>query len=230
MLLVLALSLVRKNQWLVYVVGADMVMATLLNMPFTGVSMRPTADIQAILQSSPRGFPIPYTGPEKDIYLAYPDTDTLTGNWCFYGKQIAIDEWAHYPMLLQTSKRYFDEAHQQLKNQDKAFLFTRENTPLILKKFSPNEFVIHVETLNNDQLIIKQNIYPGWVTSVNKEHVTPDTAYFAFPAINLKKGSNEIIHSFHKPVVTWLFIIYLACLASMVIILIASGTFSHTRF
>ncbi len=229
MLLALAFTLVKKNQWLLYVVSADLVMATLLNMPFTGVSMRPTADIQAILQSSPSGFPMPYTDPEKDIYRAYPDTDTLTGNWSFYGKQIAIDEWAHYPMLLQTTKKYFDEAHQQLKNQDRAFLFTRENAPVILKKFSPNEFVIHVETRNNDQLIIKQNMYPGWVTSVNKVPVIPDTAYFTFPAIPIKKGHNEISHVFRKPLVTFLFIFYWAGLISLTIALILSVTVFRYR-
>ena len=228
LLLLLAVAIEKKQQWLRWIVAADMILATLLNMPFTGVSMRPVAEIQALLDKAPKGFPAPYTGPEKDIYLSYPGTDTLIGNWSFYGKQIAIDEWAHYPMILQITKKYFDAAHQSLKQQDKPFVFTNGGRQVILEKYSPDNFTFLVETENNDRLIIKQNLYPGWETTVNKELFSPDTAFYTFPSIHLQKGTNHVTYSFNKPVLNVLFILYWACLITMASLLI-TGTFYQKR-
>ena len=97
----------KKEQWLTWLVGIDLVLATLLNLPFTGVSMRHVSAIQAIIDQSPAGFPIPSTGPEKNIYSAFPATDTLTGNWSAYSKQVAIDKWHPYPIQLSIIPKIF---------------------------------------------------------------------------------------------------------------------------
>lgn len=224
LLLLFCVALMRKYSWLKWIVAADLIMATLLNMPFTGVSMRPVKDIQALLNKSPAGFPLPSTGPEKDIYEAYPHTETLTGNWSFYGKEIAIDEWAHYPMILQTTRNYFDSAHSTLKKEQKSFVFTEKNNTVKLDAFSPDYFDFKVNTITDDRLIVKQNLYPGWKFRVNNQKASPDTMFYSFPVITLKKGENTVTMQFKKPLVTILFLFYSILLFGMTTVLLTAVT------
>ena len=229
-LLLMAVMIRYKPSLITWIVALDLIMASLLNMPFTGVSMRPVSDIQAILNRSPEGFPAPSISPEKDIYLNYPHTDTLTGNWSFYSKQIAIDEWSKYPMVLKNSREYFDSSHQQLKKTELPYVFCT-NGPAEIKteKFSPSLFHFDVLVMQDDSLVIRQNLYPGWITKVNDQPIIPDTAYYAFPKIALQKGRSLVSHEFRKPMLKWLFGWYWSCMMILGIMLIVSGTFSRNR-
>jgi hypothetical protein len=230
MLLLMAAVFRYKPVLITWLVALDLIMASLLNMPFTGVSMRPVSAIQAILNRSPEGFPAPSSSPEKDIYLNYPDTDTLTGNWSFYSKQIAIDHWSKYPIVLKNSREYFDLSHQQLKIAGLPYVFSTNGTAIIkTEKFSPSRFHFDVLAVQDDSLVIKQNLYPGWITKVNEQPVITDTAYYAFPKIALQKGRSLVSHEFRKPLLKWLFGWYWSCLMLLSIMLIASGTFSRNR-
>ena len=228
LLLLMALATMKKPQLLIWLVGVDMIMATLLNLPFTGVSMRPVSEIQAQLNKSPDGFPVPFTFSEKNIYSVYPTTDLTIGNWSFYSKQIAIDQWHPYPILLKTTHEYFERSHKNLIDLGKGFLFTEnDSSKFQLQQFSPDKFQVSVDAIDDDRLIIKQNLYPGWKTTVNNSVIIPDTAYYSFPSIPIKKGHNEISYEFRKPLVTFLFILYWAVLLLLVIALVA--TTMHNR-
>jgi len=229
LLLLMALCLMKKEKWLIWLVGTDIILATLLNLPFTGVSMRPVSAIQAIIKQSPAGFPIPGTAPEKNIYSTFPATDTLIGNWSFYSKQVAIEKWHPYPIQLKSSQKYFDRAHEALMQRNTGFIFTEESSVISIDKFSPNEFKVTASPVMDTRLTIKQNLYPGWITMVNKSVVTPDTAYFAFPGVTIKKGHNEISHVFRKPFVTFLFIFYWAGLFALAIALVLYITVYRNR-
>jgi hypothetical protein len=222
LLLLAAICLTKKPHWLTWLAGADLIVATLLNLPFTGVSMRPVSAIQSVIDKSPAGFPVPSTGPEKNIYAAFPDTDTITGNWSFYSKQVAIDKWHPYPMLLSTTSKYFDSTHEQLKQRNTGFIFAEDSTAIRIQKFRPGGFLIYASAVEDTRLVIKQNLYPGWVTTVNNIQFQPGTAYYTFPSIPIKKGHNEISHEFRKPFVTFLFVIYWAALFALTTALLIS--------
>ncbi len=51
-LLLMAWAVIKKQRWLTWIVAADLILATLFNLPFTGVSMRPVSEIQAALDKS----------------------------------------------------------------------------------------------------------------------------------------------------------------------------------
>jgi hypothetical protein len=229
-LLFFAISIRRKPSFIVWIAAADIITATLLNLPFTGVSMRPTSEIQLILDHSPKGFPNPSIIPEADIYQNYPVTDTLTGNWSIYGKQIAIDKQVQYPIILKNSKLYFDSLHQLLKSKKNPYVYSlNENAELKTVKFSPGLFSFNVNSKQNDYLVIKQNLYPGWIATVNDKKTIPDTVFYTFPEIGIQKGSNLVNYEFRKTPIIWLFAGYWVLLFSLTIVIIASGTFFRNR-
>jgi hypothetical protein len=222
LLWLMATCLMKKEQWLIWLVGLDLILATLLNLPSTGVSMRPVSAIQSVIDQSPEGFPVPSTGPEKNIYSAFPDTDTITGNWSYYSKQIAIEKWHPYPMLLMHTQKYFDSAHEQLQQRNTGFILTEDSSEINIKNYKPGAFLLNVSAGIDTRLIIKQNQYPGWITMVNKIQVNPGTAYYTFPVIPIKKGHYEISYVFRKPLVIFLFIMYWATLIVLIVALLFS--------
>ncbi|MDQ6757660.1 MAG: hypothetical protein M3004_12075, partial [Bacteroidota bacterium] len=74
---------VRENKWnvLVRIVIADMVIATLLNLPFTGVGKASVAEVQHVLNKSPKGIPLPKLQPIIMNDTITPEEKGLIGDW-----------------------------------------------------------------------------------------------------------------------------------------------------
>jgi hypothetical protein len=227
----LYLALLKKKSWFMFFAVLDLVVATLLHLPFTGTGIRSTKDVQQLIAVSPGGFPTPSLASENSYIVSYPETDKVIGNWSMYSKKIGVKDWYPYPILLRGSEHYFEGDHPKLYESGTAFIFSPSG-PANIRIIDFNPGLIRFEiNLNQDAtVVIKQNLYPGWETQVDGKSIHPDTAYTAFPAISLTKGPHMVAHEFRKPLVKILMLIYaVVFLLMLVYTIIASNTFSRNR-
>lgn len=227
----LYLALLKKKSWFIFFAVLDLVIATLLHLPFTGTGIRSTKDIQNFMTASPAGFPAPSLASENSYVDSYPDTDKMIGNWSMYSKKIGVKNWYPYPILLSGSERYFNGDHMKLYKSGTAFIFSPSGAlDARIIDFNPGAIRFESDMKQDGMVMIKQNLYPGWETRVDGNTVRPDTAYSTFPAISLTKGRHTVTHEFRKPPVKILLLIY-AILFFLILgyTIIASNTFSRNR-
>ncbi len=225
----LFIVLKKKPKWFLHVAVLDLVLAVFLNLPFTGTGMRSVADIQQMIHAAPKSFPMPSIAPERSYADSYPKTDKIIGNWSMYSKNIGVKEWYPYPILLRGSEKYFERDHQQSYENGLPFIYAA-SAQISITAFTPNLITVQVRQQGDDKLVIKQNLYPGWETSMDDKHVRVDTIYGTFPSIPLQPGIHRVSHEFKKPIIKIWFVVYAAIFSLMLIfMIISSGTFSRTR-
>jgi hypothetical protein len=182
-------------------VAIDMIVATLLVMPFTGAGKARLQQVNQMVQTSPAGIPIPTLNP---IYL----NDTIPaqqeewiGSWSMFNKQIGSVKEVPYPIQLFKRKAFYADNSKQ--NQDRyfsrPFLFIKNNdtASLDLKNYTPNKLTITINgAKNGDELIFQQIIYPHWAAYINGK---PTRIYLegnAFMRVPLPAGKSEVILAF----------------------------------
>ncbi len=165
-------GLIRKKiKWVTVVAVADMVIACLLNIPFTGVGKASVAEVQSVLDKSPNGIIIPPLKPVNRYDSISVYETGLVGNWSFYNKQPGVNRFAFYPVELRSSKLVF--AGDTSLCAEKPFLFTEtgnNHDNIIVNKFTGNNITATVYTRENGRLVLQQNLYPHWyVVNGNKK-------------------------------------------------------------
>jgi hypothetical protein len=190
---------------LVLISQADLCLATLLNLPFTGVGKASEADVQDALNKSPHGIVIPALQPIRMNDTVGPG-NKLTGDWSMYNKQIGTSSMAPYPIILKSTLLYFDsldkDPSQSLMNNN--FIFLSGGTPtnndslsvVQVDVFTPNKISVNVTASFPGQLVYQQNYYPHWFYNDGneKQNVVPyGLSFFGAP---VKSGKNEIEFSF----------------------------------
>ena len=202
-------SLINQNfNLLRNIVIADMVIASLLNVPFTGVGKASVSQVQAVINQSPHGIPIP----TLQFICA---TDSLTsnetemvGNWSMYNKQPGTRQQVPYPILLKNMDAYFKhQANYPTDNYlQQPFIFiadTQHRNKITITNFSPNKVSLTAEASNETQLILQQNFYPHWFYQDDKTNTAVGKAGINFMVAPVKKGINHIIFSFEPTAVKW---------------------------
>jgi len=199
---------IKTTNWnlLVKILVVDMVFATLLNIPFTGVGKDSVAHVQMLLNESPKGIPIPALKPINNIAsIAFSD-EKLIGNWSMYNKQIGVKTEVAYPIILKNMNAYFLNIEIKSKDNylDKPFIFILDSinkNNLTIKSFSPNKIVIMAMAGDGTKLVLQQNFYPHWFynNSVNKNLVKKEAINFM--SAPLVKGQNTITFSFEPTAV-----------------------------
>lgn len=155
-----------KRFSLTQIVAVEFIVISLMNLPFTGVGKKSTADIQQLIDSSPAGVLQPYSSPEQDIVKNYPLTDSIISNWGFYSKHPATRELMPYPLVLDKSSAFFSSGeHQKLYNKSFAFL-NNEGTILPIQN-SYRSFRFEIKAKNNDTLSVKQINFSGWKARID---------------------------------------------------------------
>ncbi len=204
----------QKIKLLVKVVIIDMVLATLLNIPYTGVGNTPLASVQQVLNKSPQGIPIPTLQRVKDIDTLTKVENELIGDWSMYNKQIGTTRQVVYPINLNLSDAYFNSEEQHV-TADHPYLFTGQlvnekilssssTDNILVKNFSPDKISIEVNTQTSTNLIYLQNYYPHWFYNdqTGKKPVTK--AGINFMGALLNNGKNSIIFSFEPELIKWM--------------------------
>jgi hypothetical protein len=196
-------SIVLKNwKFLVRVVSFDLIIACLLNLPFTGVGKASLTNVQSVINNSPKGIPIPLLQPISHNDSATSEIKAMVGDWSFYNKQVGTNHQVLYPIMLKNSIDYLvknenDGSFSENYNH-KPFLFLIDTvgSSLQIVHFSPTNLKIKVNSKNNNQLIFQENNYPHWYYKVGKEKHKLSQFGINFMEIPILKGSHELEISF----------------------------------
>ena len=186
---------------IIQILVIDMVIACLLNIPFTGVGKASVAQVQMVLNKSPKGIPIPTLKPIKDI-LSIPEKEQeLTGDWSMYNKQIGVKTEVPYPIILKNMNAYFLSLEDKIEDNylDQPFIFIKDpvnKNNVIIQSFSPNKITVTANTDTSTKMVLQQNFYSHWFynNGVSKTPVQQEGVNFM--SASLVTGANKITFSF----------------------------------
>ena len=216
---------IRDKRWnmLVRIVMIDMVIATLLNLPFTGVGKASVAEVQSVLNKAPHGIPLPLLQPITENDTMGVEEKGLVGDWSLYNKQLGVTREVAYPIVLNDSKRYFQmqESHPGFGFTRNNFLFTRDSkaTKPVITFFSPDKIAISITAADTGTVIYQQAFYPHWFY-YNGEKKEVQQYAGVFIAAPLHKGENAVTITFEPGKVMIAMLVSLLVLMIILILLI----------
>ena len=201
---------VKFSNWdmLKNILVADVIIACLLNIPFTGAGKASVAEVQRVLNKSPKGIPIPILQPIKNIDSFTTEEKGLAGDWSLYNKQIGVKDEVPYPIILKNMSAYFENRKRYPDNNflNKPFIFiegAKDKNNMIIKSFSPNKITLAVTADSPTRIILQQNFYPHWFYQNGANKSAVDKAGISFMSAPVSKGQNKIIFSFKPTAVKW---------------------------
>jgi hypothetical protein len=198
--------LIKKNWNLLRKIAvADMVLACLLNIPFTGVGKASVSQVQAILNHSPKGIPAPVLQPIILNDSSSIEQKSMIGDWSMYNKQIGTRREVTYPIILKNSRAYFDkDAITNKENHlDKPFIFGADSniTAISIHSFSPQTIAINISSKAASQLVLQQNYYPHWYYVIGNERKAMNPFETSFMSAPVAKGNSQILIQFDPSLV-----------------------------
>ncbi|MBL0357939.1 MAG: hypothetical protein IPP72_14145 [Chitinophagaceae bacterium] len=225
----------RFSNWslLMKMVAADMILACLLNIPFTGVGKASVAQVQQVLNQSPKGIPVPALIPINSIDTISTAAKNMVGDWSFYNKQPGTKSEVAYPIVLKNMAAYFEQDNPASKNcyTNKAFIFVDDTlqSKLIVQSFSPQQIQLYVESNAAGNLVLQQNFYPHWyyINGAVKKEVTGYGINFMSAPITT--GNNNISFVFEPGKVKWAMVISLITLVSFCVLVFLPGKDSRGK-
>ncbi len=201
----LANSNTRKLQTILIV---DLLIASLFNIPFTGVGKASVREVQAVLNKSPNGIPVPNL-----TVTAMPisaENEKLVGNWSWYGKQIGPKTESSYPIALSNMRQYFEAMNTADKNMDvdKPWIFLKDSTAgtFNVTSYSPAKIFVKVNLIKKTDLILKQNYYPHWqyfLEGDNEDRHDVEKYNINFMRIPVPAGTQNLTIVFEPIKVKW---------------------------
>jgi len=222
--------LIQRNwNYLVRIVIADIVIATLLNLPFTGVGQASVTDVQRVLNKSPKGIPIPMLQPvtKNDTVSIYEKG--LVGNWSFYNKQIGSVVEAPYPIRLNNTIKYFDILERNpalaLTQNDYLFSANLNDTKPVVTSFTGNKIAFTVNVADTGKIIYQQAFYPYWSYDNGKEKKEVQQTSTGFIEAPIAKGENKIEIAFEPQKIKVAMLISLIFFSVLVILLLINPAF-----
>ncbi len=198
----------QKYSRLFMVIAADMIYATLLNLPFTGVGITSPREIQSMILQGKQGLIHPSMKNENQIITEYYPTDLYIGNWAYYSKEIAVENQMYYPLILNETRNYFTHPERQIL-LGKPFVFFRSGNnghKISLMTFSYSSFGFLTETTKMDTLVLKQNEFPGWKGLIDGKSVKLIKSFGALVGVEVPPGNHKINISYNNQKIIILFI------------------------
>lgn len=212
----------REKRWnlLVRIAVADVIIATLLNLPFTGVGKASVADVQHVLNKAPKGTPIPPLQPIQKNDTISLEEKGLVGDWSLYNKQIDVIHEVPYPIMLNTISKYFDfiknNPSSALIKNDFLFIKSEGDNKPIVTSFTPNKIIFTIHAADSGVVVYQQSFYPHWVYNSGKESKEIQPYSGAFISVPVTRGENKIEISFDSQKVK------IAMLISLIIFLLVT--------
>ena len=184
----------------------DMIIASLLNIPFTGVGKASLAQVQTVLNQSPKGIPLPTLQPIKDVTSLSISDELLVGNWSMYNKQIGVINQVSYPIILKNMNAYFTSIEDNKENNflNKPFIFienSNERNKVSLTTFSPNKITVAINTESATELVLQQNFYPYWFYETKSIKLPVNKAAINFMSASIIKSDQNVVFTFEPTIV-----------------------------
>jgi hypothetical protein len=217
----------RFGNWrlLKRIVVADMIFATLFNIPFTGVGKASVAEVQAVLNKSPKGIPIPSMAAIILHDSISSKEKGMIGDWSMYSKQLGTKNEVPYPIILKNMKLYFDKNAVTKKENylTKPFIFstdTSNSSAVEVRSFSPQKIIVEEKSSVVSQIVLQQNFYPHWYYNNGKQKKEMQPFGINFMSAPCEKGDNDLAITFEPGVVKYamlfsLMIFLLCCVAAI---------------
>jgi len=234
LLILLSKALLKQNyKRILFLTAVDVVLATMLNMPFTGVGKVPVAKIDAIHQQSPIGIPMPKLQALK-LHDTIPNADsTLVGDWSFYNKQIGKSKPVLYPVKIMSNYLFYEQLGKDSSISvgnlpfvfisssitDPRFEMTQKLEQTNILSFTTNEMQLKFNADSNGYLVYLQNYYPHWKyknSTTDHNIIKAGPGFMATPVI---KGENIIRIAFEPELIKTLFIFTVALLIASLVLL-----------
>jgi len=157
-------------------------------LPITGIGKASVAQVQNILQKSPKGFPSPLMPVDSHIL---PEEQYLISNWAWYDKKV-IHTKIDYPSELKSFESFFHSKDTSLI-RNKPFIFLNNDLSSVSSvNYSTNSIVVNVKLNTIDTLIVLQNYFPGWTATVNKESTSIIPYLKTFIAVPLQPNAQTV--------------------------------------
>lgn len=208
LLLLLLIRAFKYNQLkkIFIIASLDIILATLLNLPFTGVGKVPVSTISSIQKKSPVGIPVPTLQAVRDNDTIPYDEVKLIGDWSFYSKQPGAAKPALYPVKLINNYTYYYEAAKDttLRITDMPFVYitnsiaekkpkkTRDVDQENIVSYKTGELHLKVTTDTASYIVMLQNFYPHWCYKKNGKVFSVQQAGINFIGVPLEKGENDL--------------------------------------
>lgn len=176
-------------------------------LPYTGLGEKPRKEVQAIIDTAPKGINRPA---QKTITAnQYIDKkyDTIIGSSGFYSKQIGYPTPLPYPVILKQTNLFFnsDSLVQFINGQ--SFLFLSKDTTtnsattidsnlIKILKFTPTTTKVRIHNSGFKYLIFLQSNYPRWKVFLDGKPIQHFTAYQTFIGIEIPPGYHEVVFNF----------------------------------
>ncbi len=217
--------LYKETSYLRNLVLADMIVASLLVIPFTGVGKASAAQVQAMLNKSPKGLPLPDINYKVSANSFTISDDDVLGSWTMYNKQIGTKSEVPYPIQLYNMKAFFMAENDVARTfyQQQSWLFLKNKSlgdSLVVQAYSPAKIVVEVESDTTNELILQQNYYPYWNYKIDNGEKKPvEKEGINFIKIPVEKGSSLITISFEPRFIKTYMVISLITLIALLILI-----------
>ncbi|MDB5202390.1 MAG: putative rane protein [Ferruginibacter sp.] len=220
------------------IIVADLVIACLLNIPFTGAGKASVSDLQQVLGKSPHGIPIPSLEAISAHDSLPPAEKFLLGNWSMYNKQIGVKNWVPYPILLNNMHAYFMAAEKDSATTylHRGFIFLeneQRGDTVSISHFSPNEIQLDVVASAPGKMILQQNYYPHWFYNNGSGKRSVDPAGMNFMSVPINKGRQHIVISFEptniKTAMIFSAVLFLLLIAALLYVYFKSPSLSSRQ-
>ena len=192
----------KFNNWYLMkkLLVADMIIACLFNIPYTGAGKASVARVQAALNKAPKGIPIPVLRQIKNIDTINSEEKKMIGDWSMYNKEVGVRREVSYPIALKNARQYFNNIDSFPDNShlNKPFVFTNDsfNYTIKIEKFAADKIIVTARADSATQIILQQNYYPHWFYQNGNEKKEVTRTGISFMSAPLVKGNNTVIFSF----------------------------------
>jgi|GEM_PF-615580 len=218
------------------IIVADLILSSLLNIPFTGAGKVSVAKVQSIINQSPKYIPIPVLQPINKIDTISTEEKAMIGDWSMYNKQIGVRSWVAYPIILNNMWTYFlnGEHYPDSNFLQYPFIFIKNadaKNSITIQSFEPNKIVLQVKADSPGNIVLQQNFYPHWHYQNGTTKTIVDQAGINFMSGKINSGENNIIFSFEPTAVkramllsAVLFVLY--CLLLIILMIKRNGYYN----
>jgi hypothetical protein len=197
---ILIVGLKKMNhRKIMFAAFSEIIIAALLNLPYTGVGQRSVHDIDKLLSTAPKGVQVPDMRNEAEVVKLYPDTKQVLGDWSLYSKQIAMDSLFPYPLMFRSTTDFAEsESKTKMMSEPPLFLATGAKIDPGQISYSFQKVKVQVYGTVADSLVIKQNNYPNWHAEMDGKPTSIYTAAGTYISVPIPAGKHDVVIQFRN--------------------------------
>jgi hypothetical protein len=224
----LLLAAKANTKKIVLIIIADLMINSIIYLPFTGVGTVTLSAIQSVYNTSEKGIIKPSLTPIKSIDTFSAEKTGLIGSSSFYNKKIGITKLTDYPSYFANTADYFkSDLPGVLNNLPYVFLkkninnyvnnFQRDEKALPVNFFSPQKISVTVDASQEDSLVLLQNYYKFWRAEADGREIAVNKSFITFMSVPVHKGCQLVTFYYEDK---WLILFVVLSMSTFLIILL----------